>query len=220
WHSHYNATGLSPPLLYRILSVEPQSQNPTKPASFWQEHTSHPALGGGETQSGYFRLCIPSAAISSCCRVFLRIVPVWRSLYIAATCNSKDVHRQLRYCDCFADEPRAVHNFLTDWAVGAEGGDDLWVRAERLIRRRRSDEIDGEGTPCRLVPLLTLRSAHLCNNMNRANEVGSIPTVILDIVPNIFFVKLLHSVSDHVSWLDRGYSCEIREIEINLEPYL
>ncbi|KAJ7656048.1 hypothetical protein DFH06DRAFT_1200027 [Mycena polygramma] len=41
-----------------------------------------------------------------------------------------------------ADEPRSVllamDNFLKDWGVGAEGGADYWVRAERFIKQRQS----------------------------------------------------------------------------------
>ncbi|KAF8185830.1 hypothetical protein K438DRAFT_1836395 [Mycena galopus ATCC 62051] len=33
-------------------------------------------------------------------------------------------------------------SFITDWEIGARGGDDFWVRAERFTVLRNSDEID------------------------------------------------------------------------------
>ncbi|KAJ7137626.1 hypothetical protein C8R43DRAFT_1202884 [Mycena crocata] len=52
----------------------------------------------------------------------------------------------LHYYAYFADEPRAVvlgvDDFLKDWEIGAEGGVDYWVRAERFIKQRQSGEIN------------------------------------------------------------------------------
>ncbi|KAF8201874.1 hypothetical protein K438DRAFT_1758143 [Mycena galopus ATCC 62051] len=33
-------------------------------------------------------------------------------------------------------------NFAADWQIGASGGDDFWVRAERFIAQRNSGEVD------------------------------------------------------------------------------
>ncbi|KAJ7499949.1 hypothetical protein FB451DRAFT_1207059 [Mycena latifolia] len=45
----------------------------------------------------------------------------------------------------FGDDPRSVlmsvDDFLNDWEVGARGGEDFWVRAERFIEKRRAGEI-------------------------------------------------------------------------------
>ncbi|KAF8185929.1 hypothetical protein K438DRAFT_1836517 [Mycena galopus ATCC 62051] len=47
-----------------------------------------------------------------------------------------------------AQDPRFVilraPNFVEDWEIGARGGEDFWVRAERLIAQRNSGEVNRE----------------------------------------------------------------------------
>lgn len=39
---------------------------------------------------------------------------------------------------------RAIGTYLAEWEAGARGGDDFWVRAERLLARKRKGEIASE----------------------------------------------------------------------------
>ncbi|KAJ7439697.1 hypothetical protein B0H11DRAFT_2293343 [Mycena galericulata] len=59
--------------------------------------------------------------------------------------NDDEVRGNLPYYTYLADEPRSVllgvYNLLEDWQIGAEGGVDYWVRAERFIKQRQSGEI-------------------------------------------------------------------------------
>ncbi|KAJ7155231.1 hypothetical protein C8R46DRAFT_437858 [Mycena filopes] len=45
-------------------------------------------------------------------------------------------------CEGFADDPRSVTlvdtDYLDDWEIGAGGGEDYWIRAERFVQMRRS----------------------------------------------------------------------------------
>ncbi|KAJ7500963.1 hypothetical protein B0H11DRAFT_2225352 [Mycena galericulata] len=59
--------------------------------------------------------------------------------------NDDEVRGNLPYYTYLADEPRSVllgvDNLLEDWKIGAQGGVDYWVRAERFIKQRQSGEI-------------------------------------------------------------------------------
>ncbi|KAK6995689.1 hypothetical protein R3P38DRAFT_2567186 [Favolaschia claudopus] len=50
--------------------------------------------------------------------------------------------------ECFADDVRSVitidnNDVLEDWRSGAIGGENYWVRSERLVQKRRSGEVSG-----------------------------------------------------------------------------
>jgi hypothetical protein len=56
------------------------------------------------------------------------------------------------YVETLSD-PRIVlrvldSSFSADWKVGARGGEDFWVRAEKFIAGKRKGEIEGMSFPC------------------------------------------------------------------------
>jgi hypothetical protein len=67
-------------------------------------------------------------------------------VFIFRCAEDKAVIANLPYYKYLADEPRsvllAVDNYLEDWGVGAEGGADYWIKAERFIKQRQSGEIN------------------------------------------------------------------------------
>ncbi|KAJ7081248.1 hypothetical protein C8R44DRAFT_906454, partial [Mycena epipterygia] len=55
-----------------------------------------------------------------------------------------------------ATDPRFVmlvtKNIILDWEIGARGGEDRWIRADELVRRRRSGEMKTSGSPVECLP--------------------------------------------------------------------
>ncbi|KAJ6602881.1 hypothetical protein DFH09DRAFT_1019985 [Mycena vulgaris] len=98
------------------------------------------------------------------------LVPTSFCQHLLATCKSLQVlvllcstNAHLESCAQdraeLADDPRlvllAISNIHTDWEAGARRGEDIWTRAEALIKQRRAGETDSESV-CWLGPFLTM----------------------------------------------------------------
>ncbi|KAJ6542196.1 hypothetical protein DFH09DRAFT_46827 [Mycena vulgaris] len=69
----------------------------------------------------------------------------------------------------FEEDSRAVlmivDSFLQDWELGAEGGDDHWVRADSFVTKRRNGAIKGEPaiSGCALIDVRAHDSHRVCD---------------------------------------------------------
>ncbi|KAJ7656029.1 hypothetical protein DFH06DRAFT_1199987 [Mycena polygramma] len=88
--------------------------------------------------------CYPTAPHDKFVREVFRSC-VLMEVFIFCCDGNEALHGNIPYYPYLADDPRslllAMGNFLEDWGIGAEGGADYWVRAERFIKQRQSGEI-------------------------------------------------------------------------------
>ncbi|KAJ6604037.1 hypothetical protein B0H10DRAFT_1957524 [Mycena sp. CBHHK59/15] len=82
--------------------------------------------------------------------IFKRVLDSCRSLQAMVVLfmsrHTMDLHASADNIGSLAQEPRFIvticPKYETDWQVGAWGGDDYWRRADILINKRKSGEID------------------------------------------------------------------------------